>query len=554
MLFRQIGHVLKLGDVNPELSAALATGDYDFIDFGSSTGGSFNLARKWLGLEKGIGLDIDPAKVLAARAVGHEAYEQDVTALAPLANSVKVVIASHFLEHLPSRQLAEKALLSAASTARDYVFIRQPFFDANGPLMEAGFKLYSADWSGHTNLMTSYDMWLAARPLLERGSVTLALLGRNRIKDSQSPSIVPLDAPRNLSKRDLDQFSEKPYIKFEFPLYKELVAVIVKHDANGPRADWRDIAGRLGYDDILKVFPPESEPNPFHEQAKKMRDVELGKPKTKLAALPEEGAGTEPTSVSNVQDGKSPAERQFLFVCGVPRSGTTALAKLLNFHPEVAIGIERYKKIALSPAGITEFVPELFSVERFFDFREADTNVKADRDYAAMRAKYDSCLYVGDKVPRLYVVLPRLFKAFPSAKFIFITREIEAVAESWNKRADNPEDTNWPETNDFSRAVVEWNRANNIALRYAKEKADQFIVVSYEEIMRNNPSTVQALLGRLGLTGDERFWERYGRLMADAPARSSGQVASKPNQREFLLETADNVTYAQLRALTIGAL
>src|SRR5688572_6084269 len=44
---------------NTQLADALATGQYDFLDYGSSGGSSFDLAVKKLGLTNGIGLDLD---------------------------------------------------------------------------------------------------------------------------------------------------------------------------------------------------------------------------------------------------------------------------------------------------------------------------------------------------------------------------------------------------------------------------------------------------------------------------------------------------------------
>src|SRR5205807_10659654 len=63
--------------------------------------------------------------------------------------------------------------------------------------------------------------------------------------------------------------------------------------------------------------------------------------------------------------------KRFLFVCGVPRSGTTALAQLLNYHPRIGIGIERFRSIAIGSRG-DEFRLTLYRKERFFKFRDGD--------------------------------------------------------------------------------------------------------------------------------------------------------------------------------------
>ena len=61
-----------------------------------------------------------------------------------------------------------------------------------------------------------------------------------------------------------------------------------------------------------------------------------------------------------------------LLVTGVGRSGTTAIANLLNGHPRTCIGVERYKYKFLRRG---EFEGDEFTPQRFFDFRPTDTNV-----------------------------------------------------------------------------------------------------------------------------------------------------------------------------------
>ena len=34
--------------------------------------------------------------------------------------------------------------------------------------------------------------------------------------------------------------------------------------------------------------------------------------------------------------------RQFLFMCGTPRSGTSFMASIVGSHPGIVLGVERY--------------------------------------------------------------------------------------------------------------------------------------------------------------------------------------------------------------------
>lgn len=52
-----------------------------------------------------------------------------------------------------------------------------------------------------------------------------------------------------------------------------------------------------------------------------------------------------------------------LFIAGCPRSGTTALTRYLNLHPEILLCIERYKY--LDPERIT---PDLFTFKRILNY------------------------------------------------------------------------------------------------------------------------------------------------------------------------------------------
>lgn len=243
-------------DINPDLLVALATEDVDFLDFGCSKGASYRFVQERLDGNRGIGLDIDPAKVEISRQAGIEAYVWDVTKLAFATNSVRMVMISHFLEHLPSHAIAAKALLQAFAAARSYVIVRHPYFDANPQLCRLGLKLYSADWSGHTNHMTSYDVWRALRGPIENGRATVAMFGRGPLRSSRAPEIVPLAAPTNTRKIDLTAILDKePDIRFEFPMFKEFVSIVIMRCKDGHDAvPLQSLAEKLSLGEPFAVY------------------------------------------------------------------------------------------------------------------------------------------------------------------------------------------------------------------------------------------------------------------------------------------------------------
>lgn len=203
-------------------------GDYDFVDFGCSTGGSIQFAQKTLGGVRGLGLDINAAKVEAAKRAGFEAQLADVTALDPeRLGTVRFVTMLHFLEHLTSLDLADQCIRAACRVADEYVFIRQPFFDADRYLEACGLRLYWSHWHGHRNHMKAADFQAILDDLLARRKIRrFVLFNRTPVVDSDDPCIHPLSSPINQHQWDGQVHDPKPYYKFQLPVYREIGAFI----------------------------------------------------------------------------------------------------------------------------------------------------------------------------------------------------------------------------------------------------------------------------------------------------------------------------------------
>ena len=67
----------------------------------------------------------------------------------------------------------------ACSISKDFVFIQQPYFDADSYLFKKGLKLFWSDWRGHPNRMTSLDFNLLLRDLKKN---PLSILSESRLK------------------------------------------------------------------------------------------------------------------------------------------------------------------------------------------------------------------------------------------------------------------------------------------------------------------------------------------------------------------------------------
>lgn len=253
---------------------------------------------------------------------------------------------------------------------------------------------------------------------------------------------------------------------------------------------------------------------------------------------------------------------QTIFLIGVGRSGTTAMAELLNKHEDVCIGIERYKFKFLRRG---HFEGNEFHQDRFFDFQSSDTNImpkaagKWHETYDHMASKFAHARIRGDKIPHLFERMDEAAAAFPQARWIYMLRDIGGVASSWNARAANPRDK-WPKKNDYRAAVEVWNRANlMIRRRLARaaarpdEPALQLHVVSYGDFFSGDPAAYDGLLKFIGAPDTADF-----RACAEASfAKYNTVIRAKqplilPGQAEFMNTNADRRSYRALLAITRG--
>lgn len=241
--------------------------------------------------------------------------------------------------------------------------------------------------------------------------------------------------------------------------------------------------------------------------------------------------------------------RRFLFVCGCPRSGTSALVELLASDPRIAIGAERYAHLYETQ----DLTPDLFTKERFSSPRDGDTfytDLLATNDqfYLPVLRNFESAIYVGDKIPELYRRFGRLAASLPGAKVVMIIRNIFDVAASFEARADKADDPHWSPDARTNSAVEKWGESL-LALRNCPTAIEIFPVV-YEELFLNRRGLheIFSFLG-LGAPHDEVF-TKYDELC------SWGHSLERKRERKLSAAAAFHICQAApfdlYRELTAG--
>lgn len=186
--------------------------------------------------------------------------------------------------------------------------------------------------------------------------------------------------------------------------------------------------------------------------------------------------------------------KKHLFICGCPRSGTTALWRLLKTHRSIAVGVERFNNLVVPDFTLTK---DCFENDRFFDYHQGDSHWKnlelgAQKIYYTnLKKRYNTCAYTGDKIPKLYEKYEQLFQEFPEVKIVFIVRNIFDVAQSYKVRFENEDDA-WSAS--FDKSITDWNFSLSQTAQFLDLYPDQFICLEYEQVFYTQSDFNQVLI------------------------------------------------------------
>lgn len=144
--------------------------------------------------------------------------------------------------------------------------------------------------------------------------------------------------------------------------------------------------------------------------------------------------------------------KRFLFVSGMPRSGTTAFGDLLNIVDDMKLFIELGNEfMPFSPYDFSNSVlPTLVQ----WSGQERNASILEKTDYKV----------IGDKRPYFFMNLPHFLTNFESQEFkvFHIVRNIFEVAYSYQMRANNSSDKLW----DASKGVTQCMHEINLMMQY----------------------------------------------------------------------------------------
>ena len=196
-----------------------------------------------------------------------------------------------------------------------------------------------------------------------------------------------------------------------------------------------------------------------------------------------------------------------IFICGMPRSGTTLVESILASHPQV------------TPGGEMRYIHD--TLKRLLGNRETSTGIgawlgKVDTETLAKLAggwdlalseKAQDHTYVTDKMPGNYNLLPLIHVCHPQAPIIYMKRDARDICFSCFSIF-------FKEGNYFSysqEALAHYYKLHEAIMDHWRKLlgTKRIVEIQYEDLVRNPEPQVRRLLEVAGLTWDPRCLEFY---------------------------------------------
>jgi hypothetical protein len=194
-----------------------------FIDLGAGHGGCTYFASKKLKGGKSLCFEALGSRVNELQSRGFPAIKADITELELPPKCVRFVTMSHILEHMYSLDAIFQVLQTAASAAKDFLYIECPTFDFDDYLQSKFLKFFWRDSCGHHYPITIKE---TAR-MLDRLNIFRYdfLVETPLIRDSSSLDILPYGIPATNERYSPAKHGNKDRISFDRPLYRSWICV-----------------------------------------------------------------------------------------------------------------------------------------------------------------------------------------------------------------------------------------------------------------------------------------------------------------------------------------
>lgn len=173
------------------------------------------------------------------------------------------------------------------------------------------------------------------------------------------------------------------------------------------------------------------------------------------------------------------SSKNYLFIAGLGRSGTTALGSLMNIFSSVEIYTELY-----TPFRLDGYSPTCFSEAKLREL--AEINPRSNVILNLFNQKHSCSKVIGDKRPYFEFCAESTFDNMDKESFktIYMERSLIDICRSAYKRSVNPKDR-WSSEKGIEHTVLLFNASCRQILHLHDNRQDvfsRFIFVRYEQI------------------------------------------------------------------------
>ena len=204
-----------------------------------------------------------------------------------------------------------------------------------------------------------------------------------------------------------------------------------------------------------------------------------------------------------------------IFICGLPRSGTTLIEQIIASHSDVN-GCGELQALSDAVLANTKLNGPDLSIERY---RDVARHYLASDRLANVKKRYFT-----DKMPINYRYLFLILSSIPMAKVIWCRRDriplYWSIYKSFFATRGNPFAYN------FKKIESELESQNSFMKLTKKHFADQIIEISYQDLVEHPKDRIGWMLSNLGLPNDEKCMN-FHETQRPVKTRSFHQVRQK---------------------------
>ena len=201
-------------------------------------------------------------------------------------------------------------------------------------------------------------------------------------------------------------------------------------------------------------------------------------------------------------------EKQFVFIVGAPRSGTTWLHRMVAEHPQVAsvdpeltwfsrylppaLGNFEQEKQLIDAGDRLQGLPILFTAGEFMEGLRELTGIVYGR---VLRSRPEAT-HILDKHPNYANHMGTIARILPGARFIHIIRDGREVAASMVSAARRKHFG----ASEVGGAAADWDRFTRSAMRAGTDFGPaRYMEVRYEQLMRDDGTLLSGIFKFMGI-------------------------------------------------------